>query len=526
MLSERQRLDGLYRISRALRNLDANPHAILQTSLMVIGELLDVKQGSLVIFRANEQVEDILLLGALDNREVRRRRWMPLVERGLIGFAQHSRRTIIARDLSTDPRWVRNSNVTGLPREGSAIAVPLEKRDRLYGVMTLIHPEIDYFDDSIAEWLSGVADVVSACIGNVDAWTVEAPQDEGRYRWLFEDAVVPIIITSLDGFILDANRRACDFLRCQRSDLIEHPINTIHRMGTGPLGFDRFETLHSGRELEFRTTAYTADGVDLPVIVRARRLFFDNNDVIFWVEQDLSTQMELERLRQDLTAMVYHDLRGPIHTILSSFSALLRLLQNNIQPAVQDLLQVGSRSTQQLSRLVESLLDIQRLEEGKAVLDPKSTPLNSILANAAQLVQPLASEADQSLMYDLPAELPNVYCDADMIMRVVTNLIENAVKYTPMGGTIHLKATQIVSGIRISVTDSGPGIPQHMQRQIFDKFSRVKYKDAPKGLGLGLAFCRLAVEAHGGQIWVESEPGQGASFMFTLPVDKSAFSPS
>jgi signal transduction histidine kinase len=525
MLSERQQLDSLYRLSRVLRSLDANPHAILQTALLITGEVLNVAQGSLVIFRADEDVEDILLLGALDNRAARRRRWLPLIQRGLVGFAQHSRRPVIARDISADPRWVRSTGTDGLPREGSAIAFPMEKRNRLYAVMTLIHPEVDYFDETIAQWLAGVSDIVSTAIGNLDAWTREAPLDEGRYRWLFEDAVVPIIITSLDGYILDVNRRACDFLRCQRNDIVDHPISAIHRMGTGPLGLDRLESLQSGRELEFRTTAYTTDSTELQVIVRARRLFFDNNDVIFWVEQDLTPQMELEQLRHDLTAMVYHDLRGPIHTIYGSFSALLRLLQGNQQPAIQDLLLVGSRSTQQLSRLVESLLDIQRLEEGKAVLDPKSTPLHSILTNAAQLVQPLAAEADQSLIYELPPELPSVYCDADMILRVVTNLMENAVKYTPMGGTIRLNASKIVSGIRISVTDSGPGIPKFLHRQIFDKFSRVKYKDAPKGIGLGLAFCRLAIEAHGGQIWVESEPNQGASFIFTLPVEKEAPAP-
>jgi signal transduction histidine kinase len=167
--------------------------------------------------------------------------------------------------------------------------------------------------------------------------------------------------------------------------------------------------------------------------------------------------------------------------------------------------------------MVESLLDIQRLEEGKAVLDPKPTSMHSLLANAAQLVQPMALESNQRLLFNLDGELPFVTVDADMILRVITNLLENAVKYTPMGGAIKLGAAVVEGCVRISVEDSGPGIPKHMQRQIFDKFSRVKYRDAPKGVGLGLAFCRLAVEAHGGQIWVESEPGQGSVFYFTLP---------
>jgi signal transduction histidine kinase len=177
------------------------------------------------------------------------------------------------------------------------------------------------------------------------------------------------------------------------------------------------------------------------------------------------------------------------------------------------------RSTRQLSRMVESLLDIQRLEEGQAVLDRRPTSVHNLLASAAELVQPLASESQQRLRFSIAEDLPNVKIDPDMIQRVITNLMENAVKYTPKGGDITLGAVLDSSLVRFSVADSGPGIPKHMQRQIFDKFSRVKHNDVPRGAGLGLAFCRLAVEAHGGSIWVESEPEQGSIFFFTLPME-------
>ncbi len=388
----------------------------------------------------------------------------------------------------------------------------------MYGVLTLIHSDVDFFTDEVVGFLEAVVDIVTTGIGNAIVMNA-TPKDEGRYQWLFEDAVVPIIITDLDAYIVDANRKACEFLRYKRQDLLRQPISAIHRMGTGPLGASRFESLNTGKEVEFRSTAWPSEGTDIPVIVRARRLFFDNHDVIVWVEQDISAQMELDQLRQDLTAMVYHDLRGPLHTVYSSLATLARLLATNDQPSVLDLLQVGIRGTRQLSRMVESLLDIQRLEEGKAVLDAKPTSLHNLLANAAQLVQPLAAESDQRLTFELVDDLPFVTCDSDMILRVITNLMENAVKYSPMGGSIKLSAVMTDGGVRVSVADSGPGIPKHMQRQIFDKFSRVKYHDVPKGIGLGLAFCRLAVEAHNGQIWVDSEPDQGSVFSFTLPVN-------
>lgn len=519
MLSERQRLDALYGIAKALRSQESDPQTVLETALTLSSKAIGVQHGSVVTFRKDDRIDNVVVLGGSDSLEARRKMWQRLITQGLIGYVHHGRRTIILRDITTDPRWTRLIDTPLIPRAGSAIGLPMEKNGIMYGVMTLIHSEIDFFDEDTVTWLCAVIDLVSSAVGSAIVLNA-TPKNESHYRWLFEDAVVPIVITDLDGYIIEANRKACEFLRYKRHDLLHLPISAIHRMGTGPIGANRFESLQMGHEITFRSTAWPSEGTDIPVTVRARRIYFDQHDVIAWVEQDVSAQMELDQLRQDLTAMVYHDLRGPLHTVYSSIATLGRLLANSTQPAVQDLLQVGIRGTRQLSRMIESLLDIQRLEEGKAVLDPKPTSLHSLLANAAQLVQPLAAESKQRLTFDMADDLPFVTCDSDMILRVVTNLMENAVKYTPSGGTIRLSAVTKPEGVQISVSDSGPGIPKNMQRQIFDKFSRVKYKDAPKGVGLGLAFCRLAIEAHGGQIWVESEPGHGSAFIFTLPANK------
>jgi signal transduction histidine kinase len=195
---------------------------------------------------------------------------------------------------------------------------------------------------------------------------------------------------------------------------------------------------------------------------------------------------------------------------------LADVLQKNENPAVLKMLQLGLRSTQRLQRMIDSLLDIQRLEEGNSMLNRQPTEMRPLLLDAVQLVQPLAQEANQLLELDI-RDMPVVRLDADMITRVVINLIENAVKYTPDNGKIVLAGAKVQETITISITDSGPGIPPDMLGQIFDKFSRVKHEGAPKGVGLGLAFCRLAVEAHGGRIWVESDGVQGSCFKFTLP---------
>jgi two-component system, NtrC family, sensor histidine kinase KinB len=516
MLTERQQLEALYKITRALRDQEDNVQIVLQTALKMTAEAIGAKHGCLMTFHKDDRVSNKLILGTSGSLEGRYNLWQELIERGIVGLAHHGRRTVIVNDISTDPRWPHRDDTSDNFRKGSAIALAMEKNGNMYGVLALIHPTVDYFDAETVTWLNCLVDVVTTAVGNAVIMNT-TPKDENRYKWLFEDAVVPMLITNLDGYIVDVNRKACEFLRYKRADLMNQAITAIHRMGTGPIGQNRFGMLQEGKEVIFRSTAWPKDGNDIPVVVLARRLYFDNNDVIVWVEQDVTAQMELEQLRQDLTAMVYHDLRGPLHTIYSSIVTLGKLLAREQSSVVKDLLDVGVRSTKQLTRLVESLLDIQRLEEGKAVLDPKPISIHALLAEAAQLVHPLIHESSQKLRVGVGDELPLVTCDADMILRVITNLMENAVKYTPMGGTITLSARIVTNAVQITVSDSGPGIPQNLQRQIFDKFSRVNYKDAPKGVGLGLAFCRLAVEAHGGRIWVESELEQGSSFIFTLP---------
>jgi signal transduction histidine kinase len=128
---------------------------------------------------------------------------------------------------------------------------------------------------------------------------------------------------------------------------------------------------------------------------------------------------------------------------------------------------------------------------------------------------------NQEISMLVPKDLPGVWVDEDMLRRVLTNLLENAVKYTPTGSKIYLGARQDGEMVLMWVQDTGPGIPPDERERIFDKFTRLHGSGGPKGLGLGLAFCRLAVEAHGGQIWVEDGPEIGACFKFTLPTSLS-----
>jgi PAS domain S-box-containing protein len=511
-----QRFEVLYDLSRALHHHHLDLHKIAQTLVAAAGKASGVKHACLMTFRDEFNIDNAYILGAdVAHHAPDAELWNQLLTRGLVGFVRHGQRTVAIRNLTTDPRWPNLPKGPYIPRTGSAIGLPLQHMNHVYGVLMLVHPQIDFFDDNMVELLEEMTELGAAALGNALDFDM-ARHGDARYQALFDEAVVPMILTDARGTIVDVNQKTADFLGRERFHLLHQSITTIHPMKPDMLK-ERLEMLAKGEEIVFRSEAADSEGQEVGMTVRARRIKMGERDLLEWAEQDVTAHMELEQLRRDLSAMIYHDLRGPLQAVKGSINKLGQVLANHENPAVWTLLQVGIRSTRQLQRMVDSLLDIQRIEEGKAVLNEKVVELRVLLADAAQLVQPLASDSNHRLQFDIVGDLPLVLVDSDMMIRVVTNLMENAIKYTPEGGIIKLGARMSEEGAVISVHDSGPGIPAEMKSAVFDKFSRVKYQDAPKGVGLGLAFCRLAVEIHGGDIWVESEPENGAEFIFTLP---------
>jgi signal transduction histidine kinase len=173
-----------------------------------------------------------------------------------------------------------------------------------------------------------------------------------------------------------------------------------------------------------------------------------------------------------------------------------------------------------MQRLISALLDISRLEAGQSILKPRITEARTLLQEAIEVVKPNIDTKQQTTALVLPQEPIFLYIDVDMVRRVIINLTENANKFTPNGGAIQLGCIQHDEHVELWVRDSGPGIPPESAITIFEKYVRLQNENAPKGLGLGLAFCRLAVEAHGGKIWVENNQGQGSRFVMTLPLAK------
>jgi signal transduction histidine kinase len=224
------------------------------------------------------------------------------------------------------------------------------------------------------------------------------------------------------------------------------------------------------------------------------------------------------RAREEVLAIVSHDLRNPLSAIMLSASMLQMIQISDPDEAEQlEIIEVGAK---RMSRLIEDLLDVTRMEGGKALpIEPASLEIESLFREANEIFKPQAAAGSVTLDYSVPEGTPPVYADRHRVMQVLSNLVGNALKFTPAGGVVSFRAEPRKDEVLLTVADTGPGIPQENLSDIFNPYWQAK-RTARMGAGLGLPIAKGIVEAHHGRIWVESEPGKGTKFCFTLPVHR------
>ncbi len=232
---------------------------------------------------------------------------------------------------------------------------------------------------------------------------------------------------------------------------------------------------------------------------------------------------QAEGMRDDLTNMIVHDLRNPLTALTANLDLIGKTMNNPAFPDAPPRFLAGARlAGQRMTGMIDDLLNVSKFEAGELRPALAPTYLPTLLADKVESYRSQAQKENKSITLNAPAEMPTVLADGNLIGRVVDNLLSNAFKYTDAGGTIAVEADSRGSQISVRVRDDGQGIPPEFVSKIFTKFVQVTQPNgAPlrKGTGLGLAFCRLAVEAHGGKINVDSAPGHGSTFAFTLPVN-------
>jgi PAS domain S-box-containing protein len=443
------------------------------------------------------------------------------LEQGLAGWVIRHLQPALLVDTSHDDRWLRRpDDEVGRTGPKSAICIPLLSRDKLVGVLTIVHPVPGFFNTDHLALLQAISDLAGIAVDNARLY--ESLQAANwRYRELFEDSIDPILITDWQGKILEANRGAVQVSGYPIEKLQQLTVMDLHEVNHERTG-EKFEKLQDGQAVRYEADLMRYELDKLPVEVYTREVVIEGQKLIQWILRDISERKALASLQDDLMAMVYHDLRSPLGNITSSLDVLLTMLPKDVAVSLKPVIDITTRSTARMQRLISSLLDIYRLESGQPITQRKEVSAHDLAQEAVDTIQATLEGRQQTVQMEVPEDLPLLWVDADMVKRVMINLLENASKFTPVQGRMAICGVQEGEWIRMWVQDSGPGINTDMSEKIFEKFTRMQAHRSVKGIGLGLAFCRLAVQAHGGRIWVESQEGKGSRFLFTLPWAKPA----
>ena len=335
--------------------------------------------------------------------------------------------------------------------------------------------------------------------------------------------------------IVTANRALADLVGIAQLELTgqnlrsitdEEGISLLKQLGFTPEDLDGNCQALIHQEDEFERIEITIHGLPERHVERTLAPVHDREgETTGWllVFRDVTEERKSAQMRDDLTNMLIHDLRSPLTVVISSLEIIRADLTNGDMGSLEDLVQLAESSSRRLLRLVNDLLDISRLESGNMDLEPESVDATSLLEAISARFAAMADQAQIEMAIEAEGDLPPVCADLVVIDRVMHNLVDNAVKFTSDGGHVRLWARRDpdddAAFVLIGVSDDGPGMSPEIQARLFEKFQQTVSRSGRRlGTGLGLPFCKLAVEAHGGKIWAESQVGRGSTFVVRLPV--------
>lgn len=419
----------------------------------------------------------------------------------------------------------------------SLVSMPLVRGKTVIGVLTLEHDaEKAYSQDDIA-FLSQLANEASIAMDNLYLLN-SLSEGKDRLQVILDSLREAILLIDDDGVIALANPQVGTLLNL---DPIRLAGRTVFDSLTDPalklaekLGFsqEKLQTqvraLQSGLwEANGEREEYQLFEPETRFLQRNTVPVRDSSDKIIGmllVFADVTEETELKQTQEQLSSMIVHDLRSPLTAVSASMKLLNDLAQpeDNFGKVVLQTTDVSNRAVRKLLNLVNSLLDISKMESGIIALDKEPTRMLSVAEAVINELTPLADEMEVSLQHDMATKLPMAEFDSDKIERVLYNLVDNAIKFTPSNGVVTIAAHLLAdsSALRVEVRDTGPGIPDEYKTRLFDRYQMMEgRRGRRRGTGLGLTFCKLTVEAHGGQIWIEDNQGGGSIFVFTLPLE-------
>ncbi len=518
-----------------------NTREVYHLVMEKINEYFRVDAGSLLML--DEETDELVFVMTLEAGEEKLFGVRIPRGQGIVWSVAESQQPDIVNDVQNDPRFFPDVSDSVGYEVKTLLCVPIVVKGRTIGVIELLNKRDGLFTEEEAERLARMAATIGVAIENARLFqTVTTVRD--RFEAILNSTNDGILMADMRGVVVTANPEAAALLQMRREALIGRPLeellNDLNRRATAITTPSWLNDGNSGEtvvELEFagprrRVVRHYMLPVRETSGAEIGRL------ALF---QDISKERELAQLREDYTGMLVHDLRAPLTAIMNGIMMVKRGLGGPTTEQQQELLGIAHQGSQTMLQMVNTLLDIARMEEGRLSLNAEPLSPYALVDQTLDRLRVSAQDQRVRLVQELAVGLPLIEADREKLVRVLQNLLDNAIKFSPQGSTVTLGANFVrltdqesvdqqqlplrlppldpADWLIFWVRDQGPGIPPQFHARIFEKFGQVRGRKV-RGTGLGLTFCKLAVEAHGGTIWLESAEGAGSTFALALPLSQ------
>jgi PAS domain S-box-containing protein len=501
-------------LSSALTSLDLDVGVVSLTGL-IDGRLhLAAEQGLPPAFRdrlQQEGLDDTLCAYVHHNR------------RGVLAIGDIEEETpVVAKVREEAPLAMDSLRALGMR---AYVGIPLSYQEQSLGILSMFARQPRVFSTRMLAQQVAIGQQIAAAVASARLFRSIA-DERSQLQALIESSRDGIILIGTDQRILVMNATAIGFLHLegQPEDWIDRSIldalSVLRRHAPAAVKATLFEMrrIRKGDEPfgegEYEVAPRQIHWLNLPVVSGRKPLGR------LLVLRDVTEERLLERMRDDLTRTLVHDLRNPLTSISVSLDLLNKVFSDVTSSTQQQMMDIARQNTDKMLELINAILDIGRMESGQMPLNKSAVSLDELITSVVESQLPLVAEKGLRLENEVPPDLPPAYVDARLIERVLRNLIGNAIKFTSTGDVVRVIARADMSetsSLLVSVIDTGPGIPSDIRELLFEKF--ITGQQEERGSGLGLAFCKMAIEAHGERIWVESPPEGGTTFAFTLPCE-------
>lgn len=525
-----------------------NTREVYHKVMEKLNEYFRVDAGSLLML--DEETNELVFVMTLEAGEEKLFGVRVPRGKGIAGSVAETQKYEIVHDAQSDPRFYANVSDSVGYEVRSILCVPIVSKGRTIGVIQLLNKHDGSFTEEEAQRLARMATTIGVAIENARLFQ-QVTTVRDRFEAIVNSTNDGILMADMHGTVVTSNPQAAQLFGARREGLLGRKLDTL------------LSDLRS-RAQNVSTPSWLNDGAGAPEVVELelggpQRRYIRHymlpvrdgrGDEIgrLALFQDISKERELAQLREDYTGMLVHDLRAPLTAIMNGIMMVKRGLGGPISEQQQELLGIAHQGSQTMLEMVNTLLDISKMEQGRMGLEIEPLSPYAIIDETLDRLRVSAQDQRVQLAQQLAVGLPLIEADREKLVRVLQNLLDNAIKFSPGGSVVTLGAASVrltdaveagneYSGLPLClpqlsagdwiafwVRDQGPGIPAQYHERIFEKFGQVRGRKV-RGTGLGLTFCKLTVEAHGGRIWLQSMEGQGSIFALILPLNQDQRQP-